>query len=132
VRIHHPTGGLVLTQRDIRELQLAKAAIASGVEILADYAGITVANIARVYLTGAFGSYLRVESAARIGLLPPVLADRCATVENGALTGAFLLATSKRWEKDIATFLQRTRHYSLSSHPRFQDIFAEHMFFAGA
>jgi hypothetical protein len=68
------TEQVFLTQEDIREIQLAKGAIAAGIRLMAKELGITMEQIDRVYLAGAFGSYLDPESACRMGLLPPELA----------------------------------------------------------
>ena len=79
--------GVVLTQRDLRELQLAKAAIAAGLRILCHRRGARVEDLARVYLAGAFGNYVRIASATRIGLLE-MNPERVEPSGNTALRGA--------------------------------------------
>ncbi len=86
------TERLSLTQEDIRQVQLAKGAIAAGVTLLARQAGIEVADIGSVLLAGAFGSCLDPKSVCRVGLLPACLQDRITAVGNAAGQGAILLA----------------------------------------
>lgn len=115
-----------LTQADIRELQLAKAALAAGFTLLLD--GRTLAPD-RVHLAGAFGNYVRAESARRIGLLPP-WADEPVAAGNSALRGArlLLLAPSRR-EEILQTALSRCTHVELAAEPAFQDTFVDSMAF---
>ncbi len=80
-----------LTQKDIRMLQLAKSAICAGLTTLAESRGLSLAEVARLYIAGGMGNYLSPISAARIGLLPKILAGRSVAVGNAALTGAALL-----------------------------------------
>jgi uncharacterized 2Fe-2S/4Fe-4S cluster protein (DUF4445 family) len=115
-----------LTQTDIRELQLAKAAIAAGTSILLQEFGASVDDIDRVHLAGAFGNYISVASARRIGLLH-IPADRIHPAGNTALLGAkAALFTSKESVNELA---RRIAHVGLSSHPQFQDIYVEEMTF---
>ncbi|MBI5474796.1 MAG: DUF4445 domain-containing protein [Ignavibacteriae bacterium] len=115
-----------LTQTDIRELQLAKGAIAAGVRILLHELGASVDDVERVHLAGAFGNYISVASARRIGLLN-IPADRIHPAGNTALLGAKVaLFTDKESIDDLA---RRISHVGLSSHPQFQDIYVEEMTF---
>lgn len=84
--------GIYLTQEDIREVQLAKSAIASGIELMAAQLALDVSQIEEVILAGAFGSFMTPRSACRIGLLYAILEDRITTVGNAAGTGAKELA----------------------------------------
>ncbi len=120
---------VVLTQRDIRELQLASGAIRAGIEALLHKARITVRELDSILLAGAFGNYIRRENALRIGLLPPLHYLSIRFIGNASLTGAkrALLAQS---EFVRAQALQaRTTHVELASEPGFTDLFMEHMFF---
>ena len=83
-------GNVTVTQEAVRSVQLAKGAVAAGVEILLDRFGARADQVGRVILAGGFGYYLRPESAAEIGLLPSDLAARAAAGGNTALAGAFL------------------------------------------
>ena len=119
-------GPVILSQADIRELQLAKGAVAAGLELLLD--GRRLAP-SRVFLAGAFGNYVRGESARRIGLLPP-WADHPTSAGNTALRGArmLLLAASRR-AADPRAVLSRTEHVELAANPGFQDAFVNCMRF---
>ena len=83
-------GNVLVTQGAVRSIQLAKAAIAAGIEILLEKYGIRGEQVDRVVLAGGFGYYLRPTAAARIGLLPKELADKAVTGGNTALAGALL------------------------------------------
>ena len=82
------TDRVFLNQRDIRELQLAKAAIAAGIQILCQRRGIQIKDIGRVLIAGAFGNYLDPASACAIGMLPPELEGRIVSIGNAAGEGA--------------------------------------------
>jgi len=119
--------GVALTQKDIRELQLAKAAIASGLIMLRERWG--GADPERLYLAGAFGNYVKRASARRIGLIdyPP---DRVEPAGNTALLGAKLALFSLDGEDGwYAGLRSRVEHVSLSSDPHFQDIFIQQLNF---
>ena len=119
--------GVVLTQKDVRELQLAKAAIASGLSMLrARWGG---ANPVRLYLAGAFGNYVNRSSAQRIGLID-YAPDQVQPAGNTALLGAKLALFSLDGE-DGSYFSLRNRveHVSLSADPHFQDVFVQQLAF---
>ncbi|MBI5831482.1 MAG: DUF4445 domain-containing protein [Armatimonadetes bacterium] len=97
---------LLLTARDIREVQLAKGSIRASIEALMARAGVVADDIEHVYLAGGFGSYLRVESALRVGLLPPVPMERITAVGNAAGAGARLALVSSI-EMELAERLAR-------------------------
>jgi uncharacterized 2Fe-2S/4Fe-4S cluster protein (DUF4445 family) len=118
-----------ITQSDVRELQLAKGAIAAGLRILLERWGATLDQLRRVYIAGAFGNYVSTASAHRIGLLelPP---EKIEPVGNTALRGAkILLLSPSRRAGLLAQIGQRTKHVSLASDPHFQDVFVECMGF---
>jgi uncharacterized 2Fe-2S/4Fe-4S cluster protein (DUF4445 family) len=120
---------VVLTQKDVRELQLAKAAIAAGIKILLKTMGAGIEDIDTVYLAGALGNYVHPLSAMRIGLLPKVDPEKIVSLGNAASTGANMILLSKHcWKKsaEIATFLE---HIELSGHTDFFDNFIEEMNF---
>ena len=123
------TGPVVLTQADVRELQLAKGAIAAGIELLAEAWGADLASLHSVHLAGAFGNYINRESARRIGLLKFPL-EKILPVGNSALLGAKIaLFDLARDDGSSSAVLRRTRHLSLNEHPRFQDVYVENMGF---
>jgi len=121
------SAGVSLTQKDIRELQLAKSAIASGLIMLRERWG--GADPARLYLAGAFGNYVNRASARRIGLIdyPP---SEVEPAGNTALLGAKLaLFSLNGGSGSYASLRSRVEHVSLSSDPHFQDIFVQQLNF---
>ncbi|NLG80296.1 MAG: DUF4445 domain-containing protein [Firmicutes bacterium] len=118
---------VVLTQRDIRELQLAKGAIRAGAEILLQELGINAGEISRVFLAGAFGTYLDKDAAAAIGLLPPTPRASVTSVGNAAGEGAVLAITSRDAYREALRLARKIEHVELGAHARFQEIFAESM-----
>jgi uncharacterized 2Fe-2S/4Fe-4S cluster protein (DUF4445 family) len=119
---------ILLTQRDIREMQLAKAAIRAGIRILLNKLGMTDSDIDRVLLAGAFGNYIRPSSAVRIGLLPNVPLDRIESVGNAAATGAEILLISEQCRERAAKLARRIEYVEIAHEPSFADIFADAMF----
>ncbi len=123
------TPQLSLKQGDLRELQLAKGAIAAGLRILAQQWGVALSDVSTVYLAGAFGNYINRASARRIGLLnfPP---EKVFPAGNTALLGAKLALFNLSEQDDAFTELRRKiRHVSLSEDPAFQEMFVDEMRF---
>lgn len=120
---------IVLTQRDIREFQLAKGAIAAGIAILMERRGVGIDDIEEVLLAGAFGTYLRRESALAVGLIPPVPASRVRAVGNAALAGAELMLISRKARRDAERISRMADYVELGTRPEFMDRFTESMFF---
>jgi uncharacterized 2Fe-2S/4Fe-4S cluster protein (DUF4445 family) len=122
---------VLLTQGDIRELQLAKGAIAAGVRILVKAWGATMEEVTQVGLAGAFGNYINRASARRIGLLEFPL-EKVEAIGNTALLGAKLaLFSQPNSEGECAKVLKKTQHISLHEDPEFQETYAEQMGFPG-
>ena len=120
---------VTLEQKDIRELQLAKSAIASGVYLLSEKMGIEVEDIRQVWLAGAFGSFLSPESACRIGLIPPSLRGRITSIGNAALVGAQdVLRDAALW-KEAKRLASEADFLELASMPEFQDRFVDELEF---
>ena len=118
-----------LTQSDIRELQLAKGAIAAGLRILARQWGATLDDITRIHLAGAFGNYISRQSARRIGLLQ-VPAERIEPAGNTALLGAKLALFSLHEQDGSYVALRRqVSHVPLNADPEFQEIYVDEMHF---
>jgi len=117
---------VVLCQSDIRELQLAKSAIASGFRLLLKQLNAGFSDIESVYLAGAFGNYIQIDSAIGVGLLE-MSRERIHAAGNTALRGAKLLLLSAS-----EPFLPGVEHISLASDPGFQDEFVNCMTFPGA
>ncbi len=120
---------VVITQKDIRELQLAKAAMIAGIRILLNKLGLEEKDIREVYLAGAFGNYVRPESAVAIGLLPLFPNARVTQVGNAAGSGAkmALLSTAAVWEAD--RIARRISYVELAKEPHFQTEFLQGMGF---
>ncbi len=121
--------GISLTQEDIRQLQLAKGAIAAGIQLLCEELGCDYSQIQKVYLAGAFGSYLSPESACRIGLIPPILEDRIRVIGNAAGKGAILCASNDEVFHRSGVLASSVRAVDLASVPSFNRRFAENMYF---
>lgn len=121
---------VVLTQKDIREVQLAKAAIRAGIELLVQQLGVSVSDIQRVYLAGAFGNYLTPASACRIGMIPPELENRIMPIGNAAGEGAKLCALSRKEFEYSQRLAKETEFLELASLPQFQDYYVDALEFA--
>lgn len=123
--------GVLLFQRDLRELQLASGAIRAGVSIMVRQAGLTLDDVDEILLAGAFGNYIRRENACRIGLLPDLPIERIRFIGNAASSGAKLALLSRDARKRAEAFAGRVRHVDLSSDPEFQMEFSMAMMFPG-
>jgi len=123
---HRP---IYLTQRDVRELQLAKGAVAAGVRTLMNEMGIGTEDIRRVYLAGALGNYVNPYSAMRIGLIPRLNLEIVTSLGNAASTGASMVLLSKDYWKMANELANLIEHVELSSRPDFNQYFVEHMDF---
>jgi len=121
---------VVLTQKDVREVQLAKAAIRAGIELLAENLSVGVADIQKVYLAGAFGNYMNPASACRIGMIPPVLQDRIVPIGNAAGEGAKLCALSREEFIYSQKLAKETEFLELAGLPQFQDCYVDALEFA--
>lgn len=120
---------IVLTQRDIRELQLAKGAMRAGIEILMKEMGIEKTHLDRVFLAGAFGNYVKKESALGIGLLPPLPINKISAIGNAAGVGAEIALLSASERKRATVLADRAEHIELSTRMDFQAEFINAMAF---
>ena len=116
---------ITVSQKDVRELQLAKAAIRAGIQALVMAVGLTETDIEQVIIAGAFGTFIDVGSAVTIGMLPPLPLDRFSQVGNAAGTGARLALISTSQRAKAAEIAQRDNYIELASVPNFQRKFAE-------
>ncbi|UCH42322.1 MAG: DUF4445 domain-containing protein, partial [Dehalococcoidales bacterium] len=119
----HPA--IVITQQDIRELQLAKAAIRSGIQLLVEMNGFNEEKIKQVVVAGAFGSYIDLTSAVTIGLLPPLPLNSFQQVGNAAGMGAKIALLSTAERKKAGEIASRIRYIELASNPDFKRSFIE-------
>lgn len=122
---------IVLTQRDIRSIQLAKGAIAAGEVLLMRHAGVHAAQLDRVILAGAFGNDIRRESAVAIGLIPALPLNRILPVGNSAGKGALMAAASEAEQRKTEEIARKTQHLELADQPLFQSLFLAGMSFSG-
>lgn len=118
---------ITVTQHDIRELQLAKGAIRTGIDALLRDASIGPAEVDRVIIAGAFGTYIDIESAITIGLLPKIPLERITQVGNAAGTGARLALISQAHRQQAQAIASRVNYLELARTPRFMRNFAEAM-----
>jgi uncharacterized 2Fe-2S/4Fe-4S cluster protein (DUF4445 family) len=122
-------GEIVLSQDDVRQVQLAKGAIASGIRLLQTVLGIPDAALAELMLAGGFGNYLSIPSAVRIGLIPALPPGRIRYVGNAAALGAQLALLSEPERARAERLARSIEHVSLAAHPEFQDAFVDAMNF---
>jgi uncharacterized 2Fe-2S/4Fe-4S cluster protein (DUF4445 family) len=114
--------GVAFTQQDIREFQLAKAAVATGIQILLNKLGISYKNVGQVFIAGGFGNFLNIQNVIRTGLIE-CEEDKIVKLGNTALIGAkMFLFEDESFVNDI---LSKTTHVNLEADPSFQDIYIE-------
>ena len=122
---------IYLTQRDVRELQFAKAAIASGWSVLLEEAGLAAGDVQQVLLAGSFGSYLSPANAIKLGLVPRLPVLRVISAGNVAGEGAKMVLLSVRERAAALALLEEVRYVELSDRADFNDRFVEQLQFPG-
>jgi uncharacterized 2Fe-2S/4Fe-4S cluster protein (DUF4445 family) len=127
----HQEPAIYLSQRDVRELQFAKAAIATGWRLLVEEFGVSEKDIQQVLLAGSFGSYLSPANAVRIGLVPDISVLRIVSAGNVAGEGAKMTLLSMRERAGARALLEEVRYVELSDRPDFNDRFIEQLAFPG-
>ena len=120
---------VVLTQQDIRMVQLAKSAICAGLCTLLQNADTTTEQVSALYIAGGFGSYLNMKSAGEIGLIPSNLTDRVQVIGNAALTGASMLLLNCELRRTAALLAQNATVSDLASSPIFSELYMNGMMF---
>lgn len=123
---------IVVTQRDVREVQLAKGAIATGIRTLMEHAGVALEELDSLVLAGAFGNYMRRESAVAAGLIPAVPMEKIRSVGNAAGEGAKLALVSMDMRSEADEIARSVEYIELTTHPGFQDRFSEELMFGCA
>lgn len=118
-----------LSQKDIREVQLAKGAIAAGIELMAEKLGIKVTDIKKVMIAGAFGNYMDPHSACTIGLIPKALEEKIVMIGNAAGEGSKIATLSKEEFKRAQEIRNKVEFLELASSPNFQDTFVDNLLF---
>ncbi|MFH2069141.1 MAG: ASKHA domain-containing protein [Candidatus Omnitrophota bacterium] len=124
-----PETGIAIFQKDIRQLQLAKAAIAAGIQTLLAKIPISLAELDEILLAGAFGSYIDPETALRLGLLPPVPLEKIRFVGNTALTGSKMMLLSQDMKDEAENIPVVCRYVELFHEKGFMDLFVENLSF---
>ena len=118
-----------LTQKDIRQMQLAKAAIRAGIELLLQKAGANTTDIQQLLLAGAFGNYIQKKSAVRIGLLPKVPLEKIHFVGNAAGSGAQMALISQNARKIAKKLAEKIDYLEIAHQADFQMVFSEFLIF---
>jgi uncharacterized 2Fe-2S/4Fe-4S cluster protein (DUF4445 family) len=126
-----PAESIYLTQRDIRELQFAKASIATGWKILFGELGMEPEDVSQVLLAGSFGQYLAPASAVRIGLVPRIALPRIVSAGNVAGEGSKIAALSLRERAEARSIVNEVRYVELSGRADFNDAFIDQLAFPG-
>ena len=126
-----PAASVFLSQRDVRELQFAKASIATGWDILLRELGVDASDISQVLLAGSFGAYLTPLSAVRIGLVPRMALPRIVSAGNVAGEGAKIAALSLRERAEAQSILREVEYVELSGRADFNDLFIDQLAFPG-
>ena len=129
-RIYAVTDQISLTQEDIREVQMAKGAIAAGIELMMEELEITYEQVDRVILCGAFGTYMNAKSAARIGLIPEPLLSKVIAGGNAAGMGCRQITMDQKLFALTGELVQKIEPLDLASRPQFQRTFAKQMAFS--
>lgn len=114
-----------ITQKDIRAFQLAKGAVASIMELLIKEANVAISEIDKIYIAGAFGNYIRIESAIKIGLIPKVGKEKVVFIGNAALNGAMMACLSRKCFDCMLKISNETKNMEFGGTPTFQMVFAD-------
>lgn len=120
---------IILTQKDIREFQLAKSAIAAGIQILIQKAGLKTSEIETIYLAGGFGNYINIDNAKKVGLIPNLLTENAIKMGNGAGQGAKIYLLNKAKADKAAEIAADIEYIELSKLKSFQEYFMKNMLF---
>jgi len=116
---------IVITQGDIRELQLAKAAIRTGINVLLKSAGIAAGDVKRVIIAGTFGNYIDIKSAIRVGMLPDLPQGRFRQVGNAAGAGACMVLVSGSAREKAEAMAHRVNYLELADRPDFMGLYVK-------
>lgn len=117
------------TQKDIREVQLAKAAISAGIQILVKEKKLDFNNLKCIYIGGGFGNYMNIESSLQIGMIPLELKDKIKSIGNCAGSGAKMYLLSKDYRNLVIDKIKKAKYIELSNKKEFQDYFIDGMKF---
>ncbi len=121
---------IYISQNDVREMQLACAAIKTGIKMMLEEHHLTNDQLDGVYIAGAFGNYLNIKNSMKIGLLPQIDKDKIIFIGNAALAGAKTLLISTTSRNSVESLVRKIRYVSLASRPSFQKKFVEALEFS--
>lgn len=119
---------ITVDEKDIDNLLLAKAAVASGIKVLLNYVNLDVEKISRIFVAGSFGSYLNIDNAITIGLLPEISVTRYVFVGNACITGAKAILRSKDIREKAVALAKKIKYVEISAQPQFKKIFSESLY----
>ncbi|MEG0227349.1 MAG: ASKHA domain-containing protein [Lachnospiraceae bacterium] len=120
---------LLVTQGDVRQVQLAKGAILSGFVALLNKAGIAMEDLDKVMIAGQFGAHLPVESLIGTGILPEAVKDKLVYVGNASKTGAYMTLLSRKARREVEQLAEQMEYMELAETPNYERIFTESMIF---
>ncbi len=127
--IFHFNKKISLTARDVRNMQLAKAAVAGGIKVLLSQRNLMVKELDGIYLAGGFGTYIDTKNAVKIGMLPDVSPEKFHVIGNASLAGASMLALHPQYRELILKIVDKIEYIELSGRNDFAEAFAEGMSF---
>jgi uncharacterized 2Fe-2S/4Fe-4S cluster protein (DUF4445 family) len=117
------TENILLTQEDVRQMQLACAAVKTGIRIILQQNRLTVGDVDGIYIAGAFGNYLNIRNSMAIGLLPRIDESKVIFIGNSSLAGARQLLLSRTEREKVAALVRKIRYVSLAADPHFREQF---------
>jgi uncharacterized 2Fe-2S/4Fe-4S cluster protein (DUF4445 family) len=125
------TQGISIYPEDVRQVQLAKAAIMAGIDVLLDEAGLTYDDIDKFYIAGGFGNHLNLDNSSYIGLIPEGIRDRVTLVGNTSLGGATRFLLEEKGEVEMMAIRDKCAYIELSTHMKFTEMYIMGMGFGG-
>ena len=120
---------IYLTQKDIREVQLAKGAVLGGLNILLRHANKTIDDVDEIYLAGAFGNYINKKSALNIGLFPEIEVEKIKLIGNSSALGASMALLSEDVFVEMSELVRKIEYIELATYPTFQKEFIKALSF---
>lgn len=128
-KLYSGEANVVVTQKDVREIQLAKSAIFSGIMTLLEEKSLSINEIDKFYIAGTFGSNLKIENAVKIGLIPAVNSDKIVLIGNGAIKGGARILTENISQGTLEKVAQGIKHIELAHKESFRKSYVESMNF---
>lgn len=128
--IGNPDDKISITQEDIRKFQLAKGAIAAGIQLILDRARLTIEEIDEIIITGSFGNRIDPYSAINTGLIPDIPISKIRFLDNAAGRGAIISLAANNPFHRISDILEQIEYVNLAEHPHFQEVYVECMTFS--